>query len=57
VKILGRGEITRPVKVSAHAFSASAAEAIRAAGGTVETVPKPWGDRRPAAKGNHLTNR
>ena len=31
--------------------------AITAAGGTVETLPLPWGDRRPPAKGNHLTNR
>ncbi len=57
VKILGRGEITRPVKVSAHAVSASAEAAITAAGGSVTIVPAPWGDRRPPAKGNHLTNR
>jgi large subunit ribosomal protein L15 len=57
VKILGRGEITRAVNVSAHAFSASAEAAITAAGGSVTIVPAPWGDRRPPAKGNHLTNR
>jgi large subunit ribosomal protein L15 len=57
VKVLGRGEITRAVRVSAHAVSASAEAAITAAGGTVEILPKPWGDRRPPAKGNHLTNR
>jgi large subunit ribosomal protein L15 len=57
VKILGRGEITRAVDVSAHAFSASAEAAITAAGGSVTIVPAPWGDRRPPAKGNHLTNR
>jgi len=57
VKVLGRGEITRAVSVSAHAFSASAEAAITAAGGTVTVVPAPWGDRRPPAKGNHLTNR
>jgi large subunit ribosomal protein L15 len=57
VKVLGRGEITRAVKVSAHAFSASAEAAITAAGGSVTVVPAPWGDRRPPAKGNHLTNR
>jgi large subunit ribosomal protein L15 len=57
VKVLGRGEITRAVNVSAHAFSASAEAAITAAGGSVTTVPAPWGDRRPPAKGNHLTNR
>jgi large subunit ribosomal protein L15 len=57
VKILGRGALTRKVAVKAHAVSAAAERAITAAGGTVEIVPKPWGDRRPPAKGNHLTNR
>jgi len=57
VKVLGRGELTRAVTVKAHAFSRSAEEAIRSAGGTVEVLPLPWGDRRPPAKGNHLTNR
>jgi large subunit ribosomal protein L15 len=57
VKILGRGSITRAVNVKAHAFSKSAEAAITAAGGTVEVLPLPWGDRRPPAKGNHLTNR
>ncbi|MGZ4675001.1 MAG: uL15 family ribosomal protein [Acidimicrobiia bacterium] len=40
-----------------HAFSASAKQAIEAAGGSVEIVPPPWGDRRPPARGNALTNR
>jgi large subunit ribosomal protein L15 len=57
VKVLGRGELTRAVTVKAHAFSKSAEAAIRAAGGTVEVLPLPWGERRPPAKGNHLTNR
>lgn len=57
VKVLGRGQIGRAVTVHAHAFSASAREAIVAAGGSVEIIPLPWGDRRPPAKGNHLTNR
>ncbi|HET9071066.1 MAG TPA: 50S ribosomal protein L15 [Acidimicrobiales bacterium] len=57
VKVLGRGQLTRALEVSAHALSASAAEAIRSAGGSVEVIPPPWGDRRPAAKGNALTNR
>ncbi len=57
VKVLGRGEITRAVTVKAHAFSASAQAAIIAAGGTVEILPLPWGDRRPPVQGNHLTNR
>jgi large subunit ribosomal protein L15 len=36
VKVLGRGEITRAVRVEAHAFSKSAAEAIKSAGGSTE---------------------
>ena len=57
VKVLGRGELTRKVTVKAHAFSKSAEQAIRDAGGTVEVLPKPWGDRRPPAKGNQFANR
>jgi large subunit ribosomal protein L15 len=57
VKILGRGAISRAVTVKAHAFSKSAEQAITSAGGSIEIVPKPWGDRRPPVKGNHLTNR
>ena len=57
VKILGRGVLTRKVSVQAHAVSAAAERAITAAGGTVEILSKPWGDRRPPAKGNHLANR
>jgi large subunit ribosomal protein L15 len=57
VKILGRGELTRALTVKAHAFSKAAETAITGAGGTVEIVPKPWGDGRPPAKGNAHTNR
>jgi large subunit ribosomal protein L15 len=57
VKILGRGEVARRLTVKAHAFSGSARSAIEAAGGSVEVIPLPWGDRRPPAKGNALTNR
>ncbi len=57
VKILGRGELTKSLTVKAHGFSGSAKAAIEAAGGTVEKVAAPWGDRRPPAKGNALTNR
>jgi large subunit ribosomal protein L15 len=57
VKVLGRGELSKGLTVKAHAFSGSAREAIESAGGTVEVVPAPWGDRRPPAKGNALTNR
>jgi large subunit ribosomal protein L15 len=38
VKILGRGDIERPVKVRAHAFSESARSKIEAAGGTIEVL-------------------
>ncbi len=57
VKVLGRGELTRSLRVSAHAFSRSAEQAITAAGGTVEVLPLPFGHGRPPAKGNALTNR
>jgi large subunit ribosomal protein L15 len=57
VKILGRGQVTRAIIVRAHAFSKSAETAITGAGGTVERLPLPWGDRRPPAKGNQHTNR
>ena len=35
VKVLGSGEVTVALRVTAHAFSASAAQKITAAGGTV----------------------
>jgi large subunit ribosomal protein L15 len=38
IVILGRGELTKPLNVTAHRFSASAKEKILAAGGTVKTV-------------------
>ena len=57
VKILGRGELHRSLRVEAHAFSASAEAAITAAGGTVRVIPPPFGGGRPPARGNALTNR
>jgi large subunit ribosomal protein L15 len=57
VKVLGRGELSRAVQVSAHAFSKSAEAAITGAGGSVEVLPPPFGHGRPPAKGNALTNR
>ena len=57
VKVLGRGELDRAVTVRAHAFSRSAEQAITSAGGTVEVLPPPFGNGRPPAKGNALTNR
>ena len=57
VKVLGRGELSRKVTVKAHAFSKAAEAAITGAGGNVEVLAKPWGDRRPPAKGNQFANR
>jgi large subunit ribosomal protein L15 len=58
VKVLGRGEIATKLTVKAHAFSQSARDAITSAGGSVEVLPPPWGDRRPpAGSDNALTNR
>lgn len=38
VKVLGRGELTGPLTIHAHRFSASARSAIEAAGGTAVVV-------------------
>jgi large subunit ribosomal protein L15 len=40
VKILGTGDLTRAVQVSAHAFSASAKAKIEGAGGTVTLIKR-----------------
>jgi len=56
VKVLGDGELSAALTVSAHAFSKSAEHAITAAGGSVSVLPKPWAVR-PPAQGNHLANR
>ena len=56
VKVLGRGELTAKIDLSAHAVSKSAEAAITAAGGSVTIVPLPY-KVRPAANGNQFTNR
>jgi large subunit ribosomal protein L15 len=56
VKILGYGELTTKVDVTAHAVSKTAEAAITAAGGTVTILPMPF-KVRPAANGNQFTNR
>jgi large subunit ribosomal protein L15 len=56
VKVLGRGELNRAVTVRVHACSASAREAIVAAGGTVEQLPLPHAVRPPFSGSAH-TNR
>ncbi|MDY3868750.1 MAG: 50S ribosomal protein L15 [Pyramidobacter sp.] len=38
VKILARGEVTKPLTIKANAFSGSAAQKIAAAGGTAEVI-------------------
>jgi len=39
VKVLGTGELTRAIKVTAHHFSEAAKQKIEAAGGTIEVIP------------------
>ena len=56
VKVLGRGELNRALKVSAHAFSKSAEQAITSAGGSVTVLDKPFAVR-PRAAGNQHMNR
>jgi large subunit ribosomal protein L15 len=41
VKILGHGELSKKLSVTAHAFSASAREKIEAAGGSVTALKEP----------------
>jgi large subunit ribosomal protein L15 len=56
VKVLGRGQVTTALNVSAHGFSASAKAAIEGAGGTVTVLDLPFAVR-PAASGNQHQNR
>lgn len=57
VKILGNGQLNKGVTVSAHAFSASARAAIESNGGSAVKLDLPFGNGRPPAKGNAITNR
>ena len=53
VKILGHGDLTKKLTVSAHLFSASAREKIEAAGGTITWLrgePKPQHPKRRVRK-------
>jgi large subunit ribosomal protein L15 len=38
VKVLAKGELSKPLTVHAHGFSAAARQAIEAAGGTAQTI-------------------
>lgn len=40
IKILGDGDVTKALKIKAHAFSKGAAEKIKKAGGTIEEIRK-----------------
>ncbi|HTT86041.1 MAG TPA: 50S ribosomal protein L15 [Acidimicrobiales bacterium] len=57
VKVLGRGELHRTLRVEVHAVSDAARRAIEGAGGQVELLALPFGHGRPPARGNALTNR
>jgi large subunit ribosomal protein L15 len=50
VKILGEGELTKTLSVTAHSFSKSAAEKIEAAGGTVIRLREPVERKRKKHK-------
>jgi large subunit ribosomal protein L15 len=50
VKILGQGELTKKLTVTAHAFSASAREKIEKAGGTVNALRPPREEKKRAQK-------
>jgi len=57
VKVLGRGELTGKIDLTAQAVSKSAQAAIEAAGGSVTLLPLPFKSGRPPVKGNQFTNR
>ena len=40
IKVLGTGEITKPLKVTVHRFSSTAKSKIEAAGGVIEELTK-----------------
>jgi large subunit ribosomal protein L15 len=52
VKILGTGEVSSALKISAHAFSAGAKARIEAAGGTATTIERTdrWITARPRSR-------
>src|ERR687891_673723 len=50
VKVLGNGELTKRLTVTAHAFSASAREKIEGAGGSVTALRPPREERKKRAR-------
>jgi large subunit ribosomal protein L15 len=50
VKVLGEGELTKKLAVTAHAFSASAREKIEGAGGSVTALRPPREEKKKRAR-------
>jgi large subunit ribosomal protein L15 len=50
VKVLGNGDLTKKLSVTAHGFSASAREKIKAAGGTARALKEPSDPRKSKRK-------
>ena len=50
VKVLGQGELTKKLAVTAHSFSASAREKIEGAGGSVTTLRPPREEKKKRAR-------
>ena len=50
LKILGNGELTKKLKISAHRFSASALEKIQQSGGEANVLPPPKALEKGVAK-------
>ena len=50
IKILGDGDLTKKLNVTAHAFSKSAVEKIESAGGNVTVIDAPKSDKTSAAE-------
>ena len=54
VKILGTGELSKKLAVTAHAFSATAREKITAAGGSATALKEPKDPRKQKRKSKHV---
>lgn len=50
LKVLGTGEVTKPLQIRAHAFSESAVLKIEAAGGTAQVIETGTASGKTAAK-------
>ena len=56
VKVLGDGELTKALTVTAHRFSASAREKIEAAGGTATALVEPKPKKAKKARSKPVTD-